>query len=100
MTSTRDPAVDDVEGAWSPHLGPTPTNHPFIVELAWKLLSSLPRARLAAVQRRIHPLLQFDIIGVREYLSVSITNWLMAIHRHCRLNWPSKYSRISPTKRC
>ncbi|TFK30305.1 WD40 repeat-like protein [Coprinopsis marcescibilis] len=34
-----------------------------VEELAWKLLSKLPRARLAAVQRRIHPLLQFDVVG-------------------------------------
>ncbi|KAG2019834.1 F-box/WD repeat-containing protein 11 [Coprinopsis cinerea AmutBmut pab1-1] len=34
-----------------------------VEELAWKLLSTLPRARLAAVQRRLNPLLQFDILG-------------------------------------
>ncbi|KAH6894967.1 F-box/WD repeat-containing protein 11 [Coprinopsis sp. MPI-PUGE-AT-0042] len=32
-------------------------------ELAWKLLSALPRSRLAAIQRKINPLLQFDVVG-------------------------------------
>ncbi|RDB22174.1 F-box/WD repeat-containing protein pof11 [Hypsizygus marmoreus] len=32
-------------------------------ELAYKLLASLPRSRLGAIQRRIAPLLQFDILG-------------------------------------
>ena len=33
-------------------------------ELAYRLLVSLPRSRLATIQRRIAPLLQFDLIGV------------------------------------
>ncbi|KAF8891333.1 WD40-repeat-containing domain protein [Infundibulicybe gibba] len=32
-------------------------------ELAFKLLASLPRSRLATIQRRIAPLLQFDVVG-------------------------------------
>ncbi|KAH0830744.1 WD40-repeat-containing domain protein [Lanmaoa asiatica] len=34
------------------------------IELAYQLLASLPRSRLATVQRRIVPLLQFDLVGV------------------------------------
>jgi len=33
-------------------------------EIAYKLLVSLPRSRLATIQRRIAPLLQFDVVGV------------------------------------
>lgn len=33
-------------------------------ELAYQLLASLPRSRLATVQRRIVPFLQFDLVGV------------------------------------
>ncbi|KAG7092986.1 hypothetical protein E1B28_009285 [Marasmius oreades] len=32
-------------------------------ELAYKLLSSLPRSRLVTIQRKLAPLLQFDIVG-------------------------------------
>ncbi|KIJ16963.1 hypothetical protein PAXINDRAFT_10666 [Paxillus involutus ATCC 200175] len=32
-------------------------------ELAYQLLASLPRSRLAGIQRRILPLLQFDLVG-------------------------------------
>ncbi|KZP08718.1 WD40 repeat-like protein [Athelia psychrophila] len=32
-------------------------------EMAYRLLSTLPRARLAGIQRRIAPLLQFDLVG-------------------------------------
>ncbi|KAL0067057.1 hypothetical protein AAF712_005841 [Marasmius tenuissimus] len=32
-------------------------------ELAYKLLASLPRSRLATIQRKLAPLLQFDIVG-------------------------------------
>ncbi|TFK36356.1 quinon protein alcohol dehydrogenase-like superfamily [Crucibulum laeve] len=32
-------------------------------ELAYRLLTSLPRSRLAAIQRRIAPMLQFDVVG-------------------------------------
>lgn len=34
------------------------------LELAYQLLASLPRARLATIQRRLAPLLQFDVVGV------------------------------------
>lgn len=34
-------------------------------ELAYRILSTLPRSRLAGIQRRIAPLLQFDLVGVR-----------------------------------
>lgn len=33
-------------------------------ELAYQILASLPRARLATIQRRLAPLLQFDVVGV------------------------------------
>jgi hypothetical protein len=36
-------------------------------ELAYKILSSLPRSRLAAIHRRIAPLLKFDLVGVRPF---------------------------------
>ncbi|KAJ3776766.1 F-box/WD repeat-containing protein 11 [Lentinula raphanica] len=32
-------------------------------DLAYQLLASLPRARLATIQRRLAPLLQFDVVG-------------------------------------
>ncbi|KIM86370.1 hypothetical protein PILCRDRAFT_96171 [Piloderma croceum F 1598] len=32
-------------------------------EIAYRILSSLPRSRLAGIQRRIAPLLQFDLVG-------------------------------------
>jgi WD40 repeat protein len=32
--------------------------------MAYKLLAALPRSRLAAIQRKIAPLLQFDVVGV------------------------------------
>jgi len=34
------------------------------LELAYQLLASLPRSRLAMIQRRLAPLLQFDLVGV------------------------------------
>jgi hypothetical protein len=34
------------------------------LELAYQLLASLPRSRLATIQRRLAPLLQFDVVGV------------------------------------
>lgn len=37
----------------------------FSEDLAYQLLASLPRARLAVIQRKIAPLLQFDVVGVR-----------------------------------
>ena len=40
-----------------------------LTELAYKLLASLPRSRLAIIQRRIAPLLQFDVVGVRSALN-------------------------------
>lgn len=32
-------------------------------DMAYKLLAALPRSRLAAIQRKIAPLLQFDVVG-------------------------------------
>ena len=42
------------------------------VELVYKLLASLPRSRLASIQRHITPLLQFDVLTVRmqSYLMI------------------------------
>ena len=34
------------------------------IDMAYKLLAALPRSRLAAIQRKIAPLLQFDVVGV------------------------------------
>ncbi|KAJ3760820.1 F-box/WD repeat-containing protein 11, partial [Lentinula raphanica] len=34
-----------------------------LTDLAYQLLASLPRARLATIQRRLAPLLQFDVVG-------------------------------------
>ena len=36
--------------------------------MAYKLLAALPRSRLAAIQRKIAPLLQFDVVGVSGIL--------------------------------
>ena len=40
-------------------------------ELAYMLLQSLPRSRLAELRDRINPLLEFDILGVRFSLSTT-----------------------------
>lgn len=37
---------------------------PLWIDLAYKLLQSLPRSRLAGLRERINPLLEFDILGV------------------------------------
>jgi WD40 repeat protein len=48
-------------------------------ELAFRLLASLPRARLAMIQRKIAPLLQFDIVGtLPAELSMQIFSHLSA----------------------
>ncbi len=38
-----------------------------IIELAYTLLASLPRSRLAVLQARIAPLLKLDIVGVSTF---------------------------------
>ncbi|KAF9227704.1 WD40 repeat-like protein [Gyrodon lividus] len=49
-------------------------------ELAYQLLASLPRSRLAGIQRRILPLLQFDLVGsLPPELSLQILKLLPAI---------------------
>ena len=50
------------------------------VELAYRLLASLPRSRLATIQRRIAPLLQFDVVGVRIPSSWYIHQVLTSIY--------------------
>ncbi|KAG5642882.1 hypothetical protein DXG03_001924 [Asterophora parasitica] len=48
-------------------------------ELAWQLLASLPRSRLAAIQKRIAPCLHFDIVGsLPAELSLQILAFLAA----------------------
>ena len=39
------------------------------IDLAYMLLQSLPRSRLAELRDRINPLLEFDILGVRVFVS-------------------------------
>jgi len=46
-----------------------------LVELAYRLLASLPRSRLATIQRRIAPLLQFDVVGVSIPSSCAFTKY-------------------------
>ncbi|KAJ4487592.1 WD40 repeat-like protein [Lentinula aciculospora] len=46
-------------------------------ELAYQLLASLPRARLATIQRRLVPLLQFDVVGsLPAEVSLQILSYL------------------------
>jgi hypothetical protein len=40
---------------------------PWWLDLAYLLLQSLPRSRLAGLRDRINPLLEFDILGVRSF---------------------------------
>ncbi|KAF8651159.1 hypothetical protein AX16_004838 [Volvariella volvacea WC 439] len=48
-------------------------------DLAFRLLSSLPRSRLAAIQRRLVPLLQFDLVGsLPTEISLQIFSYLPA----------------------
>lgn len=42
----------------------TPLSPSVSVELAYRLLASLPRSSLAVLQSRIAPLLKLDIVGV------------------------------------
>lgn len=68
------------------------------IELAYRLLSSLPRARLASIQRRIAPLLQFDVVAVRIQ---STSNSISEVHETCspfRQKSLCKYSRIYHSK--
>lgn len=47
-----------------------------ITELAYTLLASLPRSRLAVLQARIAPLLKLDIVGVSTFALVgSMVSW-------------------------
>lgn len=63
---TRDASESEREGKLGSLLSITDIHVGFIfyTELAYRLLASLPRSRLATVQRRIVPLLQFDLVGV------------------------------------
>lgn len=58
-------------------------DHP---ELAYKLLASLPRSRLAAIQRRIVPLLQFDVVGVSTtrvfHLALISSQYSLSLQRY------------------
>ena len=41
---------------------------PWWIDLAYILLQTLPRSRLAGLRERINPLLEFDILGVCLFL--------------------------------
>jgi hypothetical protein len=60
------------------------------VELVFKLLVSLPRSRLASIQRRIAPLLQFDVVGVSLSLSHSLTRSFICSLTRARIVAPSR----------
>jgi len=53
----------------------------YVIELVYRLLAFLPRSRLATIQRRIAPLLQFDVVGVRVFLTSSKFALFNCIHR-------------------
>lgn len=79
----------------------TPIHRCFVTELAYQLLASLPRSRLATIQRRLAPLLQFDVVGVR---ALAILHSEFDFLRRCLSLYPPKfhcrYSRTCPTRRC
>ncbi|KAJ7286478.1 WD40 repeat-like protein [Mycena rebaudengoi] len=54
---------DSVYGSTTSELLSKMTSEQQCEELAYKLLASLPRSRLATIQRRLAPLLQFDVVG-------------------------------------
>lgn len=43
---------------------------PWWIDLAYILLQSLPRSRLAGLRERINPLLEFDILGVCVFVVI------------------------------
>lgn len=76
------------------------------LELAYKLLASLPRSRLATIQRRLAPLLQFDVVGVRQFFSLECTACASPegvivesdsdlVFRRYQQKYPSRSSRTS-----
>lgn len=73
----------------------------WFIELAYRILSSLPRSRLAGIQRRIAPLLQFDLVGVRKLSNLYVINDI-EITLQCvvySLSQQKLPSRFSPTFR-
>lgn len=60
--SDKDREGSGLPGRWSLIL-----KNPWI-DLAYMLLQSLPRFRLAELRDRINPLLEFDILGVRSFM--------------------------------
>ncbi|KAF8077667.1 F-box/WD repeat-containing protein 11 [Lyophyllum atratum] len=56
-------SVEEREGQCNSEGGPNASLSCHSKELAYRLLASLPRSRLAAIHKRIAPHLQFDIIG-------------------------------------
>ncbi|KAL0946492.1 hypothetical protein HGRIS_012710 [Hohenbuehelia grisea] len=57
------PAAARIPAAVIPSTGSSSEQEREREELVLKLLSALPRSRLATIQRRIAPLLQFDVVG-------------------------------------
>jgi hypothetical protein len=55
-------------------------------ELAYRLLASLPRGRLVNIQRRITPLLYFDIVGVRPVHYFIVLSYSIVLCRRFRSN--------------
>lgn len=70
------------------------------VELAYQLLASLPRARLATVQRRILPLLQFDLVGVSLVPAHLFTHLLLSLRSLCHQSYLCKYLNYSLPLHC
>ncbi|KAJ7073851.1 WD40 repeat-like protein [Mycena amicta] len=69
-TNTDEGFTDDCELVYTHNGLPTSsellskmTSEKECEELAYRLLVSLPRSRLATIQRRLAPLLQFDVVG-------------------------------------
>ncbi|KAJ6501933.1 WD40 repeat-like protein [Mycena sanguinolenta] len=70
---------DTFHGPTSSELLSRMTSEQECEELAYKLLASLPRSRLATIQRRLAPLLQFDVVGsLPAEVSLQIFSYLPA----------------------
>jgi hypothetical protein len=62
-------------------------------EFMYQLLSSMPRSQLSSLQRRIAPLLQFDVVGVR---APTVSLRPMYAYAVTSLYQPKLLSRYSP----
>ena len=65
LSSVSEESVQEREGGRRWVVSCTLRLIPSSPELAYRLLASLPRERLVNLQRRITPLLYFDVVGVR-----------------------------------